>query len=128
MVPWHDSEDVVEHLRHGTCERCHRKDSVLESTKTVQSVWLTKPAHSVMNTQAKAMSRTWEKTEGSMEHIMQAESVNTMRVCTLVVLEKKTNTPRKERNSAEQMHILHCRGHADWDIGPKVKAMLKKIH
>lgn len=24
------------------------------------------------------------------------------------------------------MHTLHCRGHADWDIGPKAKAMLKK--
>lgn len=65
MVPWHGhSEDVGEHLRHGSCESCCRKDSALESTKPVQSVWLTKTAHSVMNIQAKAMSRTWEKMGG----------------------------------------------------------------
>lgn len=60
----------MEHVRHGRCETCSRKDSALESTKTLQSVWLTKAAHSVMNTQAKAMSRIWEKMEGSVEHIM----------------------------------------------------------
>lgn len=105
------------------CESCCRKDSALESTKTVQSVWLTKTAHSVRNTQAKAMSRTWEKQEGSVEHIMQKAS--TPRVST--AWRKRPTLPGK-RNSAEQMHTLHCRGHADWDIGPKAKAMLKKRH
>lgn len=116
-MPWHGhSDDVVEHLRHGSCESCCRKDSALESTKTVQSVWLTKTAHSVMSTQAKAMSRTWEKLEGSVEHIMQAREWQPHE--SLHSLEIKTNTTRKERNLAEQMHTLHCRGHADRDIGP----------
>lgn len=110
-MPWHGhSDDVVEYLRHGSCESCCRKDSALQSTKT---------AHSVMNTQAKAMSRTWEKMEGSVDHIMQAREWQPHE--SLHSLEMKNNTTRKERNFAEQMHTLHCRGHADWDIGPKKK-------
>lgn len=64
--------------------------------------------------------------KGSVEHIMQAQECQ--HHGGLHSLEKKTNTTRKERNSAEQMHAFHYRGHADWDIGPKAKAMLKKRH
>lgn len=66
-------------------------------------MWLAKTAHSVTNTQAKAMIRIQEKMEHAVEHIMQA------RMCqyhkSLHSLEKKGSSAEQINSAAEVMLI-----------------------